>query len=82
MLKFLQEGAIFKAYDPLAVKNFSKLFPQIEYVTKEEVLISDAILIVTEWEEFDELDYRGKIVIDRRRIEKAREAKIYEGVCW
>lgn len=78
----LQEGAVVKAYDPLAVKNFSKLFPQIEYVTKEEVLNSDAILIVTEWEEFNHLDYKGKIVIDGRRVAKAREARIYEGVCW
>ena len=78
----LEEGAVVKAYDPLAVKNFSKLFPQIEYVTKEEVLNSDAILIVTEWEEFNNLDYKGKIVIDGRRVAKAREARIYEGVCW
>lgn len=78
----LREGAVVKAYDPLAVKNFSKLFPQIEYVTKEEVLNSDAILIVTEWEEFNNLDYKGKVVIDGRRVAKAREARIYEGVCW
>jgi len=78
----LQEGAIVNAYDPLAVRNFSKLFPQIGYVTKEEILNSDAILIVTEWEEFNHLDYRGKVVIDGRRVDKAREARIYEGVCW
>jgi len=78
----LQEGTVVKAYDPLAVKNFSKLFPQIAYVTKEEVLNSDAILIVTEWEEFNSLDYKGKIVIDGRRVAKAREARIYEGICW
>ena len=78
----LQEGAVVKAYDPLAVKNFSKLFSQIAYVTKEEVLNSDAILIVTEWEEFNSLDYKGKIVIDGRRVAKAREARIYEGICW
>jgi UDPglucose 6-dehydrogenase len=48
-----------------------------------DVLHSDAILIVTEWKEFEDLDYRGKIVIDGRRISKAREeAAIYEGVCW
>jgi len=78
----LQEGAVVKAYDPLAVKNFSKLFPQIDYVTKVEVLNSDAIVIVTEWEEFNNLDYKGKIVIDGRRVPKAREARIYEGICW
>ena len=78
----LQEGAVVKAYDPLAVKNFSKLFPQIDYVSKEEVLDSDAILIVTEWEEFNNLDYKGRIVIDGRRVAKASEARVYEGVCW
>ncbi len=78
----LKEGAKVKAYDPLAVKNFSKLFPQIDYVTKEEVLNSDAILIITEWEEFNNLDYKGKIVIDGRRVSKAKEARIYEGICW
>lgn len=78
----LQEGAVVRAYDPMAVNNFRKLFPQIDYVTKEEVLDSEAILIVTEWDEFNHLDYRGKIVIDGRRIPKAKEAKIYEGIGW
>ncbi len=78
----LQEGAKVKAYDPLAMANFKKLFPQIDYVTIEEVLDCDAVLIITEWDEFKDLDYRGKVVIDGRRIPKAREARIYEGVCW
>jgi len=78
----LREGAKLKAYDPQAMANFEKLFPQIEYVSPEEVLKCDAILILTEWEEFEDLDYRGKMVIDGRGISKAREARIYEGVCW
>ena len=78
----LQEGAKVKAYDPVAVENFRKLFPQVEYVTKEKVLDSDAILIVTEWQEFNELDFRGKLVIDGRRILEAKKARIYEGACW
>lgn len=79
----LQEGAVIKAYDPLGIENFKKLFPHIEYVNKEEILSNcDAILIITEWEEFQDLDYRGKIVVDGRRITKAKEARIYEGVCW
>ena len=78
----IQEGARIKAYDPLAVENFKTLFPQIEYVTKEEVLNSDAVLILTEWAEFNKLDYSGKIVIDGRRVPKAKEARIYEGICW
>lgn len=78
----LQEGASVKAYDPLATDNFKKLFSQIDYVAAEEVLECDAVLIMTEWPEFEGLDYRGKIVIDGRRISRAREAGIYEGVCW
>ena len=78
----LGEGAIIKAYDTLGVENFKKLFPQIQYLPKEEVMDCDAVLIITEWEEFNELEYRDKIVIDGRRIPKAMEARIYEGVCW
>jgi len=78
----LKEGAKVKVYDPQAMHNFKRLFPQVEYTTPEEVLKCDAILILTEWEEFERLDYKGKIVIDGRRISKAREARIYEGICW
>ncbi|RLI73176.1 UDP-glucose 6-dehydrogenase [Archaeoglobales archaeon] len=79
----IKEGVEIIAYDPKAIDNFKQLFPQIRYAeTPEDVLNSDAVLIVTEWEEFEKLNYKGKIVIDGRRVEKAREAKIYEGVCW
>ena len=81
----LKEGARVIAYDPKAMNNFAKIFPQIEYARSAHEVIdkSDAILIVTEWREFEELNYKGKIVIDGRRIEKAmKDAKIYEGVCW
>jgi len=79
----LNEGAKVVAYDPKAMNSFSKIFSAVEYASPEKVLESDAILIVTEWKEFESLDYSGKIVVDGRRIEKARkEAKIYEGVCW
>ncbi len=82
--KLIEEEAKVIAYDPIATNNFKKLFPQIEYASKaDEVLNAGAVLIVTEWEEFEKLDYTGKIVIDGRRIEKARrEAKVYEGICW
>ena len=81
--ELLRNGAHIKAYDPQATENFKKLYPQIEYCSKAtEVLTSDAILITTKWKEFTTLDYRGKIVIDGRRLEQAKNAKIYEGVCW
>lgn len=79
----LKEGAAVKAHDPQAMQSFENLFAQIEYTVSEEILKCDAVLIVTEWEEFNRLDYSGtKIVIDGRRILKAKEARIYEGVCW
>jgi len=79
----LKEGATVKAYDPEAMENFKKIYPRITYCSSaSEVLNSDAILITTKWDEFTELDYRGKIAIDGRRIEQAKKAKTYEGVCW
>lgn len=66
----------------MAIESFRRLFPKIEYTSPEEVLKSDAVLIITEWKEFEHLDYAGKIVIDGRRIQKARESRIYEGICW
>ncbi len=81
--KLLKEGAGIKAYDPKAMDNFKELYPQIEYCSSaEEVLKSDAILITTKWEEFRKLDYKGRIVIDGRKLKEAENAEIYEGVCW
>jgi UDPglucose 6-dehydrogenase len=84
VISLLQDGAQILAYDPMAVPGFSCLFPNIGYAqTADEVLSSDAVVIITEWAEFSELDYSGKIVIDGRRILKAQsEAAVYEGVCW
>jgi UDPglucose 6-dehydrogenase len=77
------EGAHVVAYDPRAMSNFKRAFANsVQYSSAKTVLDADAILILTEWDEFNKLDYRGKIVIDGRRIPKAREARIYEGICW
>lgn len=81
--KLLDEGALIKAYDPKAMENFKKIFPSIEYCSSaQEVLNSNAVLITTKWDEFKKLDYTGKIVIDGRRLEEAKNARKYEGVCW
>lgn len=81
--KLLENDAKVKAYDPKAIENFKQKFPDINYCEySDEVLESDATVILTEWKEFRGLDYSGKIVIDGRGIEKAREADVYEGVCW
>lgn len=80
----MRAGARVKVYDPVAMDNFRETYPDISYASSaSDVLEADAILIVTEWSEFESLDFRGKLVIDGRRLEKARrEAAVYEGVCW
>lgn len=79
----LRKGAVVLAYDPMAMGNFRKLYPQINYVsTAADALAADAVLITTEWEEFENLNYSGRTVIDGRRIERARECSTYDGVCW
>jgi len=80
----LDAGAQVVAYDPLAMENFAALFPEIEYAASAQAaLAADAVLITTEWEEFEHLDYSKKTVIDGRRIGAAsRTAEVYEGVCW
>ncbi|MCP1663232.1 MAG: UDP-glucose/GDP-mannose dehydrogenase family protein [Methanocalculus sp. MSAO_Arc1] len=79
-----KEGAGVIAYDPLAMESFGRLFPDISYADSAEDLVStaDAVLLTTEWKEFDALDYTGKLVIDGRRVPKAAVGSIYEGVCW
>ena len=79
----LRKGATVLAYDPMAMGNFRKLYPQVNYVsTAADALAADAVLITTEWEEFESLNYAGKTVVDGRRIERARDGSTYDGVCW
>ncbi|ASJ02088.1 UDP-glucose 6-dehydrogenase [Thermococcus profundus] len=85
----LEEEARVVAYDPQAMENFKRFYPdvgeRIEYANSAEDVLkrADVILIVTEWREFEKLDYSGKIVIDGRRIKAAEKtARVYEGVCW
>ncbi len=81
--ELLRRGATVLAYDPMAMGNFKRLYPQIEYASSaDSVLEADAILIATEWKDFENLNYKNKVVIDGRRIEKAQEGSTYEGVCW
>ncbi|EKF86026.1 UDP-glucose/GDP-mannose dehydrogenase family protein [Methanobacterium formicicum] len=73
-------GAKLRLYDPEAAENFKKLFPENDFITyyedKYEALKnSDALIIITEWNEFREVDLdRIKklmilpIIIDGRNI--------------
>ena len=50
----LSEGAKVRAYDPIAIENCKKLFPKLKYFTSPYDAASgaDAIIIITEWNEF------------------------------
>ena len=83
------EGASVIAHDPVGIEKFKATYPDVsssvEFAeTPEKVLeAAEAIVIVTEWPQYEELDYRGKIVVDGRRIRKAEKtAAFYEGLCW
>lgn len=70
-------GGKVKAYDPIAVNNAKKVFNNIEYTESpyDAVKETDAVILVTEWDEFKELDMekvkklmRGNIFIDGRNV--------------
>lgn len=55
----LQErGANVVGYDPVATENMREQFPDVEYATSPTEALEDAsaTLVVTNWEEFCELD--------------------------
>jgi len=75
--KLLKAGAKIKAFDPAAMQDAKKLFPRITYCkdTYDAIKGADAIVIVTEWNQFRNLDFnrirklvRGDLFFDLRNI--------------
>jgi UDPglucose 6-dehydrogenase len=80
-------GAKIIAFDPEGMENFSKKVATIEYAPtgQEAVDNSDAVLLVTDWPQFEKLEYGDKIVIDGKSVlSREKRAKVgnYEGLCW
>jgi UDPglucose 6-dehydrogenase len=68
-------GATVNVYDPKAMENSQRLFPTLNYSTSvvEACDRADAVLVLTEWREFVELDphdladtVRAKVIVDGR----------------
>lgn len=68
-------GANVNVYDPKAMENSQRLFPTLTYSTSvaEACERADAVLVLTEWREFVDLDpaelagaVRAKVVVDGR----------------
>jgi UDPglucose 6-dehydrogenase len=87
------EGATVVAYDPVAEDEARKLMRGVEFAASELECVrgADAVVLVTEWPQFQELDWsavaeamRGGVVIDGRNAldpEVVRGAGLrYEGV--
>ncbi len=73
----LDEGAIVRGYDPVAMENAARVMPQVEMVETPYKLAegADAIIVVTDWNEFKQLDMerirdsmRQPVLIDGRNI--------------
>ncbi|OGH21616.1 MAG: UDP-glucose 6-dehydrogenase [Candidatus Levybacteria bacterium RIFCSPHIGHO2_01_FULL_41_15] len=79
-----REGAKIKIYDPVAITNAKKIIKDIVFCKDpyEACKDSDLLIIVTEWNEFKQLDLnkikkimRNPAIIDGRNIYDAQKAK-------
>ncbi len=78
VIEYLQgEGAIIHAYDPQAMKEAAHLLPKVKLCTDpyEVARGADCLVIMTEWNEFKELDFkrlkkllRQPLIVDGRNI--------------
>ncbi len=75
----LKRGAIVRAYDPVAMKEAAEVLPEVTYSADEyeAVTNSDALVFVTEWNQFRALDMRR--IRDLMRSPKIADLRnIYE----
>lgn len=79
--ELLEEGALLRLYDPKAAENMKQSFPErepeIQYFSSayEALEGANALLLITEWEEFRQLDFEkvktlmdNAIIIDGRNF--------------
>ncbi len=79
----LEEGATVSAYDPEALEKARAVLPNVNYCTDpyEAAQGADAVLVVTEWNEFRQIDWdrlstvvERQLIVDCRNILNASEA--------
>ena len=80
----LEQGASISAYDPVAADNARKLLPGVEFAKNAYAAAkdADALVVVTEWDEFRGLDLdrfastmRSKLIVDLRNVYNRAEAE-------
>lgn len=93
--KLIEKGAQVKVYDPAAMENCKNIFPELSIQYEKSAVKAaenaDALLIVTDWEEFGSLDLdqlkavmRQAVIIDGRNmldpVKLAEKGFIYKGI--
>ena len=82
VLSLIESGATVRAYDPVAIPSARRIMPDIFYAENpyELAVDCDALVVVTEWNEFKQLDLeqillsmRGNVIIDGRNIYSPEE---------
>jgi len=89
----IARGASVRAYDPVAREQAEKVFENVEFAADALAAAqdADALVIVTEWDEFRALDLeklaeamRGNVLVDLRNVydrdEAAEAGLVYSGV--
>jgi UDPglucose 6-dehydrogenase len=80
----VERGAEVSAFDPVAREQAEKIFPKIQFAEDAYAAAADAdaLVIVTEWDEFRALDLdkmaellRGKVLVDLRNVYDRDEAE-------
>jgi UDPglucose 6-dehydrogenase len=80
----VERGAEVSAFDPVAREQAEKIFTGIEFASDAYAAAAnaDALVIVTEWDEFRALDLekiagslRGKVLVDLRNVYDRNEAE-------
>ncbi len=71
------QGGVVTVTDPEAVANASRAFPELTFVTDttEALTGADAVLLLTEWKEYRDLDpaavaglVSGRVLVDGRNV--------------
>jgi UDPglucose 6-dehydrogenase len=91
--RLMAEGAVVVGYDPLAVDNMKTVLPTLECASSAKAALenAEACVLVTEWDEFLDLDWGGvkdamarPVIIDGRNALDGQTLEklgfIYEGV--
>jgi UDPglucose 6-dehydrogenase len=82
------QGAVVLVTDPAAVDNARRLWPQLDYASSAEEAAegADAVLVLTEWRQYRDLDpvAFGKVVRQRRVLDgrNALDREAWEAAGW